>query len=182
MVQLSRAPFSLFYIYTNPIFMSELHTTDLCDAYSQKVRVAAPIGFRDYGGTKNFSGKIYTVKCLDDNSFVRKALEGDGTGKVLVVDGGGSLHCALLGDMLGELAIKNKWRGIIVNGCIRDSAAIGKLALGVKALNTMPRKSEKKNAGEENLTVRFAEVDFIPNEFIYCDEDGIIVSQIDLSL
>ena len=156
--------------------MTELKTTDLCDSHADKVKIAEPIGFKDFGGAKIFNGKIYTIKCFEDNSFVRKALETNGEGKVLVVDGGGSMRCALLGDMLGDLAIKNKWNGIIVYGCIRDSAAIGKLPLGVKALNTIPLKSNKKNIGEENITLHFAGIDFVPGEFVYCDEDGIITA------
>lgn len=157
--------------------MSELKTTDLCDSFPDKVRIAEPIGFRDFGSKKIFSGKIETVKCFEDNSFVRKTLEENGEGKVLVVDGGGSLRCALLGDMLGDLAIKNKWSGIIVYGCIRDSTAIAQLPLGVKALNVIPLKSNKKNIGEQNVVVHFAGVDFVPGEFVYCDEDGIVVSR-----
>ena len=157
-----------------------LKTTDLCDAHPEKVKIADPIGFKDFGGTKIFSGKIETVKCFEDNSFVRKALEQNGEGKVLVVDGGGSMRCALLGDMLGELGVKNKWNGIIVYGCIRDSAAMATLALGVKALNTIPLKSNKRNEGQPNIPVRFAGVDFIPGEFVYCDEDGVIVSKEEL--
>lgn len=159
----------------------ELKTTDLCDAHAGKVSVAEPTGFKDFGGAGYFSGIIHTVKCCDDNSFVRKALESAGGGKVLVVDGGGSMRCALLGDMLAELAIKNKWNGIIVYGCIRDSAAILKLPLGVKALNTMPLKSNKRNEGQENITVRFAGTDFVPGQFVYCDCDGIVVSKEALS-
>ncbi|MCW5908145.1 MAG: ribonuclease E activity regulator RraA [Chitinophagales bacterium] len=159
----------------------ELRTTDLCDAHPEKVKVAEP-GFSDYGGASIFSGSIYTVKCFEDNSFVRKALEQNGEGKVLVVDGGGSMRCALLGDMLGELAVKNKWNGIIVYGCIRDSKAMRALPLGVKALNTIPLKSNKRNEGQENINVRFAGVDFVPGQFVYCDEDGIIVSAEKLSL
>ena len=154
-----------------------LLTTDLCDNFPADVRITEPIGFKDFGGNKNFSGAIYTIKCFEDNSFVRKALETNGEGKVLVVDGGGSMRCALLGDMLGDLGVKNKWNGIIVYGCIRDSVAIGKLSLGVKALNTIPLKSNKRNEGQENITVHFAGIDFIPGEFVYCDEDGIIVSK-----
>ena len=157
-----------------------LKTTDLCDAHPEKVKIADPIGFKDFGGTKIFSGKIETVKCFEDNSFVRKALEQNGEGKVLVVDGGGSMRCALLGDMLGELGVKNKWTGIIVYGCIRDSPAMATLALGVKALNTIPLKSNKRNEGQPNIPVRFAGVDFIPGEFVYCDEDGVIVSKEEL--
>jgi len=152
-------------------------TTDLCDNNPEKVKIAEPIGFKDYGGTKLFNGKIETVKCFVDNSFVRKALEQNGEGKVLVVDGGGSMRCALLGDMLGELGVKNKWNGIIVYGCIRDSAAMATLSLGVKALNVIPLKSNKRNEGQQNITVHFAGVDFTPDEFVYCDEDGIIVSK-----
>jgi len=151
--------------------------TDLCDNNPDKVRVADPIGFKDFGGTKLFNGQIETVKCFEDNSFVRKALEQNGEGKVLVVDGGGSMRCALLGDMLGELGVKNKWNGIIVYGCIRDSAAMATLQIGVKALNTIPLKSNKRNEGQQNIPVHFAGIDFAPGEFVYCDEDGIIVSR-----
>jgi len=158
----------------------DIKTTDLCDTHSTTVRVAAPIGFRDFGGRKKFFGKIQTVKCFEDNSLFRKALEQEGTGKVLVVDGGGSLRCALMGDMLGELAVKNSWSGIVIYGCIRDSVAVSQLALGVKALNTHPLRSGKRNEGQENISVHFAGVDFIPAEFIYCDEDGIIVSEAEL--
>ena len=155
-------------------------TTDLCDAHPNKIKVAEPIGFNDYGGEKIFSGKICTIKCFEDNSFVRQALEQNGEGKVLIVDGGGSKRCALLGDMLGELAVKNKWGGIIIYGYIRDSAAIQTLAIGVKALGTIPLKSNKRNEGQENITVHFAGVDFIPGQFLYADEDGIIVSNYQL--
>ncbi len=155
----------------------ELKTTDLCDANADKVSIAEPIGFKDFGGARYFSGKIHTVKCFEDNSLVRKALESNGEGNVLVVDGGGSMRCALLGDMLADLAIKNKWNGIIVYGCIRDSGAISKLAIGVKALNVIPLKSNKRNEGQESITVRFAGVDFVPGQFVYCDADGIIVSK-----
>ena len=156
--------------------MAELKTTDLCDAHADKVSIAEP-GFKDFGGSKYFNGTIHTIKCFEDNSLVRKALESNGEGKVLVVDGGGSMRCALLGDMLADLAIKNKWKGIIVYGCIRDSEAIAKLPLGVKALNTIPLKSNKRNEGQENITVRFAGVNFVPGQQVYCDVDGIIVAE-----
>ncbi|HMS64497.1 MAG TPA: ribonuclease E activity regulator RraA [Ignavibacteria bacterium] len=155
----------------------DIKTADLCDDNSDAVRVADPVGFRDFGGRKNFSGKIQTVKCFENNPLVRKALEQSGEDKVLVIDGGGSKKCALLGDMLGEIASKNKWNGIIVYGSIRDSAALSKIDIGIKALHTNPRKSNKKIEGEENVTVHFANEDFIPGEFVYCDEDGIILSK-----
>lgn len=155
-------------------------TTDLCDGNAGKVSIAVPSELKDYGGRNNFYGKIHTVKCFENNPFVRTALESEGEGKVLVVDGGGSMNCALLGDMLGEIAVKNKWSGIIVNGCIRDSSALSLLELGVRALNTNPQKSGKKNEGQNNVKVNFSGIDFIPGEFIYCDEDGIITSKEDL--
>jgi regulator of ribonuclease activity A len=160
----------------------ELKTTDLCDAHPDKVTVAEPIGFKDYGGKKVFSGKIVTLKCFEANPLVRKTLEQNGEGSVLVVDGGASMRCAMLGDMLGEEAVKNKWNGVIVYGCVRDSADLAKLNVGVKALNTHPMKSSRKMEGETNIPVRFAGVTFTPGEYVYCDEDGIIVSKESLSL
>ena len=160
----------------------ELSTADLCDKYPDRVRVADPEIFRDYGGRKIFSGKIHTVKCFENNPYVRKALEGPGEGKVLVVDGGGSLRCALLGDMLGEIAVKNKWNGVIVYGCIRDSAALRNLDLGVLAIGTNPMKSSKEDEGQEDLMISFAGIDFNPGEYVYCDGDGILVSETELKL
>ena len=159
-----------------------LKTTDLCDAHPDKVSIAEPIGFKHYGGNTLFNGTIHTVKCFEDNSYVRKALEADGTGKVLVVDGGGSMRCALLGDMLGELAVKNKWNGIIIFGCIRDSAAMATLPLGVMGLATIPLKSNKRNEGQENIALRFAGITFTPGHVLYADEDGIITSASPLTL
>lgn len=153
-----------------------MKTTDLCDAHPEVVNVALPIGFKHFGGSLRFNGIIHTVKCFEDNSLVRKVLENVGEGKVLVVDGGGSTRCALLGDMLGELAVKNKWNGVIVYGCIRDSSAMQQLPLGVMALGTMPLKSQKRNEGQENLPLHFAGITFTPGEFVYCDEDGIITA------
>jgi regulator of ribonuclease activity A len=150
-------------------------TADLCDALDQEARVAAPL-FRDYGGARRFSGVIATVQCHEDNSHVRTALEEPGEGRVLVVDGGGSLQCALLGDMLAELGAKNGWSGVIVYGCIRDSEVIGRTALGVKALATHPRKSVKQGVGERDVTVRFADTTFNPGEYLYADADGILVT------
>lgn len=159
-----------------------LKTTDLCDAHIEKLHVAEPIGFKDYGGRKVFSGKIVTLKMFEANPLVRKTLEKEGNGAVLVVDGGASMRCAMLGDQLGELAVKNNWSGVIVYGCVRDSADLAKLDVGVKALNTHPMKSARTLEGQENITVRFAGVNFNPGEFVYCDEDGIIVSKEELSL
>lgn len=154
-------------------------TADLCDQYEdqlgQSIQVAEPI-FRSYGAKKRFSGEIVTLKLFEDNSLVRTALGQAGNGKVLVIDGGGSLRCALVGDQLAVLAHQNGWEGIIVHGCIRDSEAINGIDLGVRALNTHPQKSIKKGIGERDLTVSFAGVRFVPGQWIYADADGIVVS------
>lgn len=152
-----------------------LATTDLCDAYSDQLQVVEPL-FRDFGGRVHFHGAIATLKVFEDNSLVRRALETPGEERVLVVDGGGSLRCALLGDQLGELAVKNGWAGIVVYGCIRDSDAIGQLDLGVKAITTHPLKSVKRGGGQENIDVRFLGVTFRPGAWLYADADGIVVS------
>ena len=154
-----------------------ISTADICDENPDKVRAADPSGFFDFGKKKCFYGKIQTVKCHENNPYVKSALEMKGTGKVLVVDGGGSFKCALLGDNLAGIAIKNKWNGIIINGCVRDSKKLSQLNIGIKALNTMPLKSGKKNEGQENVSVYFAGIDFNPGEYVYCDEDGIVVSE-----
>ncbi|MCF8275704.1 MAG: ribonuclease E activity regulator RraA [Flavobacteriales bacterium] len=154
-------------------------TADLCDDHIDKLQVAEPI-FIDFGATLSFEGEIHTLKVFEDNTLVRAALEKDGTGKVLVIDGGGSFRCALVGDNLVTLAIKNKWRGIVVYGCIRDSKLISEMEIGVKALNTHPAKSVKRNEGQENIDVRFAGVDFKPGMYLYADEDGIVVSEFQL--
>jgi len=152
-------------------------TADLYDAHENDVKVAAPL-FRAYGGKTRFFGEIVTVKCHEDNSLVGDTLKNkNGKGKVLVVDGGGSLRCALLGDMLAEKAMANEWEGIIVYGCIRDSAMVNDMAIGVRALNTNPIKSVKRGEGIFNEPVTFAGVTFKPGHYIYVDEDGILLSQ-----
>lgn len=153
-----------------------LGTADLCDAHADRVRVVEPM-FRDYGAVPAFEGVISTVKCHEDNSLVRTALEEPGNGRVLVVDGGGSKRCALVGDQLALLGVKNGWAGVIVYGCIRDSGEIGTMSLGVRALDTNPRKSVKKNVGDRDIAVTFGGVTFSPGHYLYADEDGIIVAE-----
>lgn len=152
-----------------------LATTDLCDAHEGKVRIAAPI-FRSFGGKTAFYGPIATLKLFEDNGLVRKTLDTPGEDRVLVIDGGGSLRCALLGDQLAALAVKNGWAGVVVWGCIRDSKAISTMALGVFALATHPQKTLKKNLGDAEIPVSFAGITFVPGEWLYADEDGLIVS------
>ncbi len=150
-------------------------TTDLCDAHAGEVRVAAPI-FRHYGGKTAFHGRIATLKIFEDNGLVRQTLDTPGDGRVLVVDGGGSLRCALLGDQLAALAVNNGWAGVVVWGCIRDSIAIGGMELGVLALATHPQKTVKQNHGDAEVAVSFAGIDFRPDEWLYVDADGLVVS------
>lgn len=155
-------------------------TADLYDEHGDNLQVALPL-FNDYGGLLKFSGKISTVKCHEDNTLVRAALEEPGEGKVLVVDGGESLRCALVGDMLAQIGMDNGWAGIIVSGCIRDSVVISGIEIGVKAMGTNPKKSLKKGAGDRDIPVTFAGVNFIPGQYIYADEDGFVVSETELA-
>ncbi len=152
-----------------------LKTTDLCDAHADELQIAAPL-FRDFGGAPAFGGPISTVQVYEDNVLVRAALEEDGAGRVLVVDGGGSLRCALVGDMLGEIGVKNGWAGIVVHGCVRDSAELAQLPLGVRALATNPLRSAKRGEGQRDVPVAFAGVTFMPGHYLYADADGIIVA------
>lgn len=161
--------------------MSDFKTADLCDHYGDAVQVVEE-DFIDLGGLPNFSGPIVTIKAFEDNSLVAETLNELGAGRVLVVDAGGSMRRAMLGDNLAERAVKNHWSGIVVYGCIRDAAEISELELGVKALGTHPRKTDKKGAGEKNIPVRFGGTTFIPGHFLYADEDGILVSEKALEL
>ena len=150
-------------------------TTDLSDAHPE-AQVCAPV-FHDFGGKLAFYGPIKTLKIFEDNALVRSVLEMPGEGHVLVVDGGGSARCALVGGNLGALGVKNGWAGIVVNGYIRDASEIRSQAIGVKALGTHPRKSEKGlHSGQENRTVTFAGVVFKPGAWLYADIDGIVVA------
>lgn len=155
-------------------------TADLSDANESKVQVVLP-GFRDYGGRKRFCGPISTVKVHEDNSLVRAALEEPGKGRVLVVDGGASLRCALVGDKLAELGRSNGWAGMVVSGCIRDSAALAAIDIGLKALGSTPKRSAKKGAGERDMPVAFSGGTFSPGTWLYADEDGIVLSSTKLT-
>jgi regulator of ribonuclease activity A len=155
-------------------------TPDLCDAYPH-VTVLEPM-FSNFGGRDSFGGQIVTIKCFEDNSLVRAQVELAGQGKVLVVDGGGSLRCALLGDMLAEKAAKNGWEGLVIYGCIRDVDMIAQLDVGVQALASHPRKTDKRGIGDLDVVVHFAGVTFRPGEFIYADNNGVIVSPSPLNM
>ncbi len=148
---------------------------DLCDNHPELVRVVTPM-FRNYGGRVWFGGEIETIKCFEDNSLVAEAVEKPGSGKVLVVDGGGSLRCGLLGDNLALKAAENGWEGIVIYGCIRDVDTIRGIDLGVQALASNPLKSVKRNIGLLGEVLHFGGQQFIPGEFLYADNNGILVS------
>lgn len=152
-----------------------MKTADLYDRFGEELQVAAP-GLVHYGGETTFSGRIATVVAPQDNSLVRRALESPGEGRVLVVDGGGSLRVALLGDVLAALAVENGWSGVVVHGLVRDSRELGEMPLGVLALGTIPRKTEKRGLGEVDVEVSFAGVTFRPGEYLAADADGLVLS------
>ena len=150
-------------------------TTDLSDAHPE-AQVCEPM-FADFGGRLAFHGAIKTLKVFEDNALVRATLETPGEGRVLVVDGGGSLRCALVGGMLGELGVKNGWAGIVVNGCVRDAEELAAQDVGVKAIATHPRKSEKGlHSAHADKVLVFGGVTFRPGAWLYADADGIVVS------
>lgn len=157
-----------------------IYTADLCDEFPTELQIVADI-FKDYGARKFFHGAIVTVKLFEDNSYVKKTLAEDGTGKVLVIDGGGSKRRALVGGNLGELAVKNNWNGILVFGAIRDTHEFAPLDLGVKALGVSPMKTDKRNEGQQNVEVKFGGVTFKPGNYIYADLDGVVVSEKNLT-
>jgi regulator of ribonuclease activity A len=150
-------------------------TADLCDAHPDAAQACEPV-FLAFGGRRSFSGPVSTVRCFEDNSHVKEAVESPGDGRVLVVDGGGSRRCALFGGNLGIAAVKNGWAGVIINGCIRDSAELGQLDLGIRALGTMPLRSVKRGEGERDVPVRIAGASFRPGDYVYADDDGVIVA------
>ncbi len=148
---------------------------DLYDTHGEALQIGTPM-FRDFGGKLEFEGPVAIVKVFEDNTLVRASLEEPGHNRVLVVDGGGSLRCALVGDLLGELGVRNDWAGIVVYGCVRDSEALCKLPIGIKALATNPRKSVRRGEGAKDIPVRFAELLITPGDYLYADRDGIAVA------
>lgn len=158
-----------------------LKTADLCDEYSDELSIC-DIEFKSFGGKQKFSGRIETVEVLDDNSLVREALETIPEGSVLVVNNGGSKKCAMLGDRLAAIAVTRGIVGVIVNGCIRDSAEIAEMDLGVFSLGTMPLKSKKSGKGNANVPTDFGGITWTPGHFVYADEDGVVVSEKPLTL
>lgn len=150
-------------------------TADLCDQRREHMQVLDPL-FRHYGARREFAGRIVTVKVHEDNALVRKALERNGAGQVLVIDGGGSVRTAVIGGQVAQLAADKGWEGLLVYGCIRDSMEVAQIPLGVLALATCPVPPKKNGFGESDLPVRFAGAVFRPGEYLYADEDGVVVS------
>ena len=152
-----------------------IQTADLCDEFIEKLQVVR-CGLKPYGGIESFNGPIETLRVFEDNSKVAETVATPGEGRILVVDGGGSTRCALLGDRLAQKACDNGWKGIIIHGAIRDAKIISKMPLGVRALETTPRKSIKQNRGERGVELGFLGTRFAPGMHIYCDFDGIVLS------
>lgn len=156
--------------------MSLTSTCDLCDAHERDpaLRVLPPL-FRAFGGRPAFQGPAATLQCFEDNSLVRAALEEAGAGRVLVIDGGASMRCALVGGTLAALGANNGWAGIVVDGCVRDVAELAAAPIGIRALALHPLRSEKRGQGRRDLTVRLQGVTIHPGEWIVADADGVIV-------
>jgi regulator of ribonuclease activity A len=154
-------------------------TANLCDEFGAEVRVAEPL-FRDWGGSMVFTGAIETVRVFEDNALVRQVLESHGRGRVLVVDGGGSLRTALLGGNLAALAHRNEWAGLLIYGSVRDCDELRTVPIGVKALATAPRRSGKRGEGEQGVAVTFAGLTFTRGCHLYADRDGVIIADRDL--
>lgn len=154
---------------------------DICDDYPEDISVLEPL-FTNYGKQERFSGEIVTIKCFEDNSLVRDLVRMEGNGKVIVVDGGGSLRSALLGDLLAAKAVENGWSGLVINGCVRDVEILETMDLGIRALNCHPLKTEKRGEGQLNVRVSFAGVRFQPGSFLYADANGIVLAARELEV
>jgi regulator of ribonuclease activity A len=158
-----------------------LSVPDICDDYFDQIQVLDPL-FSDYGGRRRFCGETVTLKCFEDNSLVRDLVATEGRGRVIVVDGGGSLRRAMLGDLLAAKAAENGWQGLLINGCVRDVEILETIELGVKALNCIPVKTDKRGEGQMGIPVSFAGARIEPGQFLYADENGVIIANRDLAI
>lgn len=157
-----------------------MSTADLVDEHGDAIQ-SCDTQLLQYGGRREFSGPIRTVRCHEDNALVKATLTTPGEGAVLVVDGSGSLHTALIGDVIANLALKNGWSGVVVNGAVRDVVGLMLLEIGIKALGTNPRRSSKTGAGEVDVPVTFGGVTFRPRARLFSDDDGVVVLDIPLA-
>jgi len=148
---------------------------DICDDFPEEISVLEPVFF-NFGEKQRFSGEIVTIKCFEDNSLVRDVVRTEGRGRVIVVDGSGSLKRALFGDMLAAKAEENGWQGVVINGCVRDVEILETINLGIRALACYPVKTEKRGEGQLNVPVSFAGVHFNPGQYLYADKNGIVIT------
>ena len=148
-----------------------------CDLYDKFLDTAARVPnlqWKDYG-RRQFCGSAVTVKCFEDNSRIKELVATNGKDKVLIVDGGGSQRCAILGDNLAELAVQHEWEGLIVYGCVRDTSILQTLDIGIKALGSTPRKSTRRGEGQVNIDVCIGDVWIKPGDYVFADADGVLV-------
>ncbi|WP_118813847.1 ribonuclease E activity regulator RraA [Haemophilus haemolyticus] len=158
-----------------------IDTSELCDLYAEQVDVVEPI-FSSFGGVSNFYGKVTTVKCFESNGLIAEVLEENGEGRVLVVDGGGAVRRGLIDAELAQLAVDNGWEGIVVYGAVRQIQQLENLDIGIHALAPIPVSADESSAGESDIPVNFGGVTFFPEDYIYADLTGIILSQEPLDL
>lgn len=158
-----------------------IDTSELCDLYAEQVDVVEPI-FSSFGGVSNFYGKVTTVKCFESNGLIAEVLEENGEGRVLVIDGGGAVRRGLIDAELAQLAVDNGWEGIIVYGAVRQIEQLENLDIGIHALAPIPVSADESTAGESDIPVNFGGVTFFPEDYIYADLTGIILSQEPLDL
>jgi regulator of ribonuclease activity A len=154
----------------------EYNTSALCDIYLDQVDVVEPM-FSNFGGSASFAGQITTVKCFEDNGLIRSILEEDGDGRVLLIDGGGSLRKALIDAELAALAEENEWEGIVVYGCVREVDDLEDMSLGIQAMASIPVGATSQGIGEIDVPVNFGGVTFLPEDYLYADNTGVILSQ-----
>jgi regulator of ribonuclease activity A len=154
----------------------EYNTSALCDIYSEQVDVVEPM-FSNFGGSASFAGQITTVKCFEDNGLIREVLEQDGLGRVLLIDGGASLRRALIDAELASLAEENEWEGLVVYGCVREVDELEDMSIGIQALASIPVGAVSQSVGEVDVPVNFGGVTFIPEDYLYADNTGVILSQ-----
>lgn len=157
------------------------NTSLLCDIYAETIDVVEPL-LTNFGGRSSFAGEVVTIKCFESVGLIYKTLEENGAGKVLLIDGGGSLRRALVNAHIAELAVENDWEGIVVNGCIREVDALEELDIGIQAITAIPVGAEDNEVGELNVPVNFAGVSFLPEDILYADSTGIVISPEPLEL
>ncbi len=154
----------------------EYNTSALCDIYLDQVDVVEPM-FSNFGGSASFAGQITTIKCFEDNGLIRETLEQDGVGRVLLIDGGGSLRRALIDAELAALAEENEWEGIVVYGCVREVDELEDMSIGIQAMAAIPVGANNQGIGELDVPVNFGGVTFLPEDYLYADNTGVILSQ-----